>query len=107
MLGTAAVPVGDSARLAEFTLLTTAIIVTVIELREHGRHRFVPVAVAALVILVTMVDYAVRLRPLPLVASAIVAVFSGIVIWLTYDTVMRAERPVGDRIVGGIWVYLL
>jgi len=107
MLGTAAVPAGESARLAEFIVLTAAIIVAVLELRAHGGHRFVPVAVAASAILATMVDYAVRLRHLPLIASAIVAVFSGIVIWLTYDTVMRAERPVGDRIVGAICVYLM
>ena len=30
-----------------------------------------------------------------------------IVIWLTYDSVMRPQRPVGDRIVGAICVYLM
>jgi voltage-gated potassium channel len=107
LVGTAAFPAGDRAQLAEVILLTTAIIVAVLELREHGEHRFVPIAVAASAILTTTVDYAVRLQHLPLIASAMVAVFSGIVIWLTYDTVMRAQRPVGDRIVGAICVYIM
>ncbi len=52
--------------------------VAVVDLRAHGEHRFVPIAVAVSVIFVSVVDYAVRLRHLPLIASAVVAVFAGI-----------------------------
>jgi len=107
MLGTAAFPTGRPAQLVEFVLLTTAIIVAVLELRAHGGQRFVPLAVAVSAIFVTTVDYTLRLDRLPLIASVVVAIFSGIVIFLTYDTVMRAQRPVGDRIVGAICVYLM
>jgi len=41
------------------------------------------------------------------VASAVVAVFAGVVLWVTYGSVMRPHRRVGDRIVGAICVYVL
>lgn len=62
---------------------------------------------AIAVFLVNTVDYAGRLRHMPLMASAIVIVFAGSVVWLTYGYVMRPHRAVGDRIVGAICVYLL
>jgi hypothetical protein len=42
-----------------------------------------------------------------LIASAIVVVFAGAVVWLAYGLVMRPHRSVGDRIVGAICVYIL
>ncbi len=58
-------------------------------------------------IVVRSVDFTVSLGHLPLVASTIVAVFAGIAVWLAYGSVMCAHRPVGDRIVGAICVYVL
>jgi len=53
------------------------------------------------------VDHTVRLRHVPIIASALVAVFAGLVVWLAYASVMRPDRSVSDRIVGAICVYLL
>jgi hypothetical protein len=106
-VGTAVLPPTGPARLVELVLLVATIGIAVLELRAPGQPRLVPIAVAGSAILVTTVDYAVRLRHVPYVASAIVAVFAGVVIWLTYGSVMRPHRPVGDRIVGAICVYLL
>jgi hypothetical protein len=107
IIGTAVLSPTHTGRLIELVLLVATIGVAVLELRAPGQPRLVPVAVAASAILVTAVDYTVRLRHLPFIASGIVAVFAGIVIWLAYGSVMRPHRPVGDRIVGAICVYLL
>jgi voltage-gated potassium channel len=63
--------------------------------------------VAACVIFVSVVDHTQRLRHWPLFVSGGVAVFAGIVVWLVYASAMRPHRPIGDRIVGAICVYLL
>ena len=107
IVGTAALPEADAARLVEFILLAGAIVAAVLELRGRGQRRFFPVAFAVSVILVSVVDHTVRLRHLPLIASAVVGLFAGLVVWLAYSAVMRAHRPVGDQIVGAICVYLL
>jgi ion channel len=107
IVGTAVLPPTGQGRLVELVLLVATIGIAVLELRAPGQPRLVPIAVAGSAILVTTVDYAVRLRHVPYVASAIVAVFAGVVIWLTYGSVMRPHRSVGDRIVGAICVYLL
>jgi hypothetical protein len=107
IVGTAAVPPSETTTLVEFVLLAITIGVAIAELRAPGQRRLVPVVFAMCVVLVAVVDYTVRLRHLPLVASGLVAVFAGVVIWLTYGAVMRSHRPVGDRIVGSICVYLL
>jgi ion channel len=107
IVGTAVLPPTGPGRLVELVLLVATIGIAVLELRAPGQPRLVPIAVAGSAILVTTVDYAVRLRHVPYVASAIVAVFAGVVIWLTYGSVMRPHRSVGDRIVGAICVYLL
>ena len=59
------------------------------------------------VIVLSAADYIVWFRHLPLIASAVVAVFAGTVVWLVYRSVMRPQRPVGDRIAGAICVYVL
>lgn len=107
IVGTAASPQSGPGQLIEFILLTVTLGIAVVELRTPGQRRLVPVTLAVCVILAAVVDYTVPLRHLPLIASAIAAVFAGIVIWLTYGSVMRPHRSVGDRIVGAICVYIL
>ena len=107
IVGTTVSPRAGPGQLVEFILLVMTLGIAVVELREPGQLRLVPIALAASVILLSAVDYTVRFRHLPLVASAVVAVFAGTVVWLTYGAVMRPHRPVGDRIVGAICVYLL
>jgi len=107
IMGTAVTPQVGPWRLIEFFLLAMTIGVAVVELRAPAQRRLVPIFLAVSVILVSIVDNTVRLRHLPLVASTAVAVFAGTVIWLAYRAVMRPQRPVGDRIVGAICVYVL
>jgi voltage-gated potassium channel len=107
IVGSAAVPRAGTSQLIEFVLLAVTLGVAVVELRAPGRRRLVPIALVASLILVSAVDYTVRLRHLPLLASAMVAVVAGVVVWLAYGSVMQPHRPVGDRIVGAICVYVL
>jgi voltage-gated potassium channel len=107
IVGTAASPGVGPARLSEFILLAGTTVVAVLELHVPGQRRLVPVAVAACVILLSVVDYTVRLRHVPVIASAVVGLFAGLVVWLAYASVMRPHRSVGDRIVGAICVYVL
>ena len=95
------------ARLVEYTLLALALGIAIAELRGPGQRRLVPMILAACVIFVSVVDQVQRLRHWPLVAGALVAVFAGTVVWLVYGSAMRSDRPVADRIVGAICVYLL
>jgi voltage-gated potassium channel len=107
IVGTAALPESGSLRLLELVLLAGALVVALLELRVSGQSRLVPITLASGVIFVTVVDNAVRLRHLPVVASTLVAIFAGVVVWLAYASVMRPDRSVSDRIVGAICVYLL
>jgi hypothetical protein len=107
IVGTAVSPRGGLGELIEFLLLAIALGVAVVELRAPGQRRHIPIVLAVSVIFVSAVDHTVRFRHLPLVASAVVAVFAGTVVWLVYGSVMRPHRPVGDRIVGAICVYIL
>jgi hypothetical protein len=107
IIGTAASSRAGAGQLVEAILIAVAVVVAVVELRAPGQRRLVAVALAGCVILLSLVDYTVRFRHLPLIASAIVAVFAGIVVWLAYGSVMRPHRLVGDRIVGAICVYVL
>jgi voltage-gated potassium channel len=107
IVGTAASPRAGSGQLIEFFLLAITLGIAVVELRAPGQRRLIPIVLAVAVILVSAVDHTVRFRHLPLLASAVVAVFAGSLVWLTYGSVMRPHRPVGDRIVGAICVYIL
>jgi voltage-gated potassium channel len=107
IVGTAVAPRADAGQLVELILLALTLGIAVVELRTPGQRRLVPIMLAVSVILVSAVDYTVRLRHLPLIASAIVAVFAGTVVWLVYGSVMRPQRPVSDRIAGAICVYVL
>jgi len=107
IVGTAVSPQVGPGELIEFLLLALTLGVTVVELRAPGQPRLIPIALAVCVVFVSAVDHTVRFRHLPLVVSAVVAVFAGTVVWLAYGSVMRPHRAVGDRIVGAICVYLL
>jgi len=107
IVGTAASTGVAQARLIEFVLLAVTVIVAVLELGLGGQRWTGPVVLALSVILLTLVDLAVRLRHVPLVASVLVTLFAGLIVWLTYSSVMRPHRAVGDRIVGAICVFFL
>jgi hypothetical protein len=107
VVGTAASPGVRQGRLIEFILLAATIVVAVLELRVPGQRRLAPIALASSVIFLNVVDLTVRLRHVPVIASAVVGLFAGLVVWLAYGSVMRPHRPVGDRIVGAICVYVL
>jgi hypothetical protein len=107
IVGTAAAPRTGHDQLAEFVLLVVTIVVALVELRAAGQRWPASVVLASSVILVTLVNLTVRFRHVPVIASLVVTLFAGLVVWLVYSSVMRRERPVGDRIVGAISVYLL
>ncbi|HEY7541022.1 MAG TPA: potassium channel family protein [Methylomirabilota bacterium] len=107
VVGTAASAQAGASPLVETFLLALTIGIALVELRAPGQRRLTPMSVAAGVVLVSSVDYAGHLRHVPLIASAIVVVFAGAVLWLTYGSVMRPHRSIGDRIVGAICVYIL
>lgn len=107
IVGTSVLPGTGPARFFEFVFIAAAIVVALLELHVRGESRLAPIALAACVIFVAVVDHTVRLRHVPIIASALVAIFAGLVVWLAYASVMRADRSVSDRIVGAICVYLL
>jgi hypothetical protein len=107
MVGTAVSAGSRHEPVVEFILLVTTIVVAVLELHIRGQRWTVTIVFAASVILVTLVDHTVRLRHLPMIASAIVGLFAGFVVWFAYASVMRPHRAVGDRIIGAIGVYML
>ena len=106
-VGTAASAGTGRARAIEGTLMVLVIVAAIWDLRERGRERLVAVTLAAGAILLSVLDVIVRIRHLPVVASAMVAVFAGLVVWRAYTGVMRPDRPVGERILGAVCVYLL
>jgi voltage-gated potassium channel len=107
IIGSAASTGIAQAPLVEFILRAVTIVVAILELRVGGQHWSASVVLASSVILLTAVDLTVRLRHVPIIASVLVALFAGLVVWLTYTSVMRPHRPVGDRIVGAICVFIL
>lgn len=106
-LGSAASAGIARARAIEGTLLVLVIAAAVWDLRARGRERLVAAALGAGAIVVSVLDVTVRIRHLPVAASAMVAALAGLVVWRAYAAVMRADRPVGDRILGATSVYLL
>jgi hypothetical protein len=108
LFGGAAAAAGTGrARAIEGTLMVVVIVTAVWDLREQGRERGVAAALGAGAILLSVVDVTVRLRHLPGVASAMVAALAALVVWRAYTGAMRSDRPVGDRILGAVCVYLL
>jgi len=107
IIGTAASTGIAQARLVEFILLVVTIVIAILELRVGAQHWSASVVLAVSVILLSGVDLTVRLRHVPIIASVLAALFAGLVVWLAYTSVMRPHRPVGDRIVGAICVFIL
>ena len=106
-VGTAASAGTSLARPIEVTLIVLVIVAAIWDLRERGRERLAAVALAVGAILLSLLDVTVRIRHLPVAASAIVAAFAGLVVWRAYTGAMRPDRPVGERILGAVCVYLL
>jgi Ion channel len=105
--GTAAAAGTRAERLAEVALLALVVVAAVFDLRERGQRGRFAIGVAGVVILLSVVDLNARISHLPLLASATIVLFAGLVLWQVYAAVMRRQRPVGDRIVGAICVYVL
>jgi voltage-gated potassium channel len=106
-VGTAASAGTALARPIEVTLIVLVIVAAIWDLRERGHERIAAVALAAGVILLSVLDVTVRIRHLPVAASSLVAMFAGLVVWRAYTGAMRPDRPVGERILGAVCVYLL
>ena len=107
IVGTAVSEGSTQAGLIELVLLVGTIVVALLELHVPDQRRIVPLVLAASAILASLVNHTVRLVHMPMIVSAAVAVFAGLVVWLAYVSVMRPHRPAGDRIIGAICVYLL
>jgi Ion channel len=107
IVATAASAGAAQARFIEFVLLAVTIVVAIVELRVGGLRWSAAIVLAASAILLTLMDLTVRLRHVPVIGSVLVALFAGLVVWLTYSSVMRPHRAVGDRIVGAICVFFL
>jgi voltage-gated potassium channel len=107
IVGTAVSTGYRQARTVEFVLLTLTIVVAIWELHAAGQSWTASIVLASSVILLTLVDLTVRLRHVPIFASALVTLFAGLVVWLTYSSVMRPHRAIADRIVGAICVFIL
>src|SRR5262245_65617927 len=71
IVGTAASTGTTQARLIEFILLALTVVVAILELRVGGLRWSASVILALSVILLTLVDLTVRIRPVPIVASVL------------------------------------
>lgn len=105
--GTAVAAGSAHERAVDAALLALVIVAAVTDLRERGGGRVVAAGLAGSAILLSVSNLSVRIRHLPVVASGIVALLTGLVVWRAYTGIMRPQRPVGDRIVGAVCVYLL
>src|SRR5215510_1858916 len=94
IVGTAASTGIAQARLIEFVLLALTVVVAILELRVGGLRWSASIVLALSVILLTLMDLTARLRHVPVIASILVALFAGTVVWLTYSSVMRPHRAV-------------
>ena len=107
VLGTAAATGTRVERLVNVILLALTIVAAVLDLREHGQRRRLVVGLAGGVILLSIVNLNAQIKDLPILVDALSALFLGLVVWWAYVAVMRRQRPVSDRIVGAICVYVL
>jgi hypothetical protein len=107
VLGTAAATGTRVERLVNVTLLALMIVAAVLDLRERGQRRHLAIGLAGGVILLSIVNLTAQIKDLPVLVDAIVALLAGLVVWRAYTAVMRRQRPVSDRIVGAICVYVL
>ena len=104
--GTAVASGTRAERLVNAMLLALVLVAAVLDLRER-EHRWRFAGLAAGIILLSGVDLNVRVPYLAALVDAMMVVFAGLVVWRAYTVVMRRQRPVADRIVGAICVYVL
>ena len=105
--GGTAVAAGTRAeRVVGAILLAGVLAAAILDLRERGQRWYFG-GLAAGIILLFVVDLNVRIQHLPIVEDAMMVLFAGLVVWRAYTAVMRRQRPVGDRIIGAICVYVL
>jgi Ion channel len=105
--GGTAVAAGTRAeRVVDAILLAGVLAAAILDLRERGERWYFG-GLAAGIILLFVVDLNVRIQHLPIVEDAMMVLFAGLVVWRAYTAVMRRQRPVGDRIIGAICVYVL
>jgi hypothetical protein len=106
-VGTAAAA-GTSFEPALYMTLQGLVIVSAVwDLSEPVRGRRIAAVLAVGAVLLSVLDLSTRIRHLPVAASTSVALLAGLIVWRAYASAMRPRRPVGDRIVGAICVYLL
>ena len=106
-IGAAAAAGTDLEPVLYMALQGLVIVAAVWDLSEPGRGRWIAAAVGIGAIVLSVVDLSTRIRHLPVAASTSVAVLAGLIVWHAYESAMRRSRPVEDRIVGAICVYLL
>jgi voltage-gated potassium channel len=105
--GGTAVAAGTRAeRVVDAILLAGVLAAAILDLRERGQRWYFG-GLAAGIVLLFVVDLNVRIQHLPIVEDAMMVLFAGLVVWRAYTAVMRRQRPVGDRIIGAICVYVL
>jgi voltage-gated potassium channel len=105
--GGTAVAAGTRAeRVVDAILLAGVLAAAILDLRERGERWYFG-GLAAGIILLFVIDLNVRIQHLPIVEDAMMVLFAGLVVWRAYTAVMRRQRPVGDRIIGAICVYVL
>jgi hypothetical protein len=93
-------------RVVDAILLAGVLAAAILDLRERGERWYFG-GLAAGIVLLFVVDLNVRIQHLPIVEDAMMVLFAGLVVWRAYTAVMRRQRPVGDRIIGAICVYVL
>jgi voltage-gated potassium channel len=105
--GGTAVAAGTRAeRVVDAILLAGVLAAAILDLRERGQRWYFG-GLAAGIILLFVIDLNVRIQHLPIVEDAMMVLFAGLVVWRAYTAVMRRQRPVADRIIGAICVYVL
>lgn len=87
-------------------LIVLVILAAVYDLAEPRERRWSGALATVAVVLIALA-MVVRIRHLPVIRNATVALFEGLVVWRAYASVMRRTRPAPDRIVGAICVYIL
>jgi hypothetical protein len=93
-------------RVVDAILLAGVLAAAILDLRERGERWYFG-GLAAGIVLLFVVDLNVRIQHLSIVEDAMMVLFAGLVVWRAYTAVMRRQRPVGDRIIGAICVYVL
>lgn len=106
LVGSPAVAGLAGERVIEAALLVLVLVASVYDLAER-RERWWSGVIASVAIGAIALGLVVRIAQLPAIKNAIVATFAGLVVFRAYATVMRPGRPIPDRIIGAICVYIL